>query len=349
MNFTKVLFIGATICFFTYQQSVAQDIPADTTLADLDDFNFDELGNADNFVVKTYATQKVVRLSPTQLISVGYEAQLPFPISVDNNPEANVNKFRGLRLAFNAPVISRSSFILNLGLTYWDTNIGFENSTDPSLLRSLEKGLRTTGLNATLFKPLNDKHFIIVQANVDISGNYTGFSDLELGKSTTFSGIGIFGWKKDENTMFGVGVTRTYRAGQLLHIPAIYYNKTFNDKWGIESVVPAKIQVRRNFGPTSLLMFGYEIEGNAFYLNDAPGVVNGSGDIYIRRGELKPRVTYQKQVKNFVWLAAQAGLRYNWRFDGFSDQNPTGDNIPVFNNTLGNPLFLNISLNLVSP
>jgi hypothetical protein len=204
-------------------------------------------------------------------------------------------------------------------------------------------------LNATLFKPLNNKHFIIVQANVDISGNYTGFSDLELGKSTTFSGIGIFGWKKDENTMFGVGVTRTYRAGQLLHIPAIYYNKTFNDKWGIESVVPAKIQVRRNFGPTSLLMFGYEIEGNAFYLNDAPGVVNGSGDIYIRRGELKPRVTYQKQVKNFVWLAAQAGLRYNWRFDGFSDQNPTGDNIPVFNNTLGNPLFLNISLNLVSP
>ncbi|MFB0908084.1 MAG: hypothetical protein QMB03_07365, partial [Spirosomataceae bacterium] len=102
-------------------------------------------------------------------------------------------------------------------------------------------------------------------------------------------------------------------------------------------------------GPTSLLMFGYEIEGNAFYLNNDPIVANGSGDIYIRRGELKPRITYQKQVKNFVWLAAQAGLRYNWRFDGFSEQNPTGDNIPVFNNTLSNPLFFNISLNLVSP
>lgn len=349
MNFMKILLIGAALFLSVCKQVAAQDMPADTTLADLDDFNFDDLGNADDFEVKTYATQKVPGLSPTQLISVGYEAQLPFPISVNGAPDNEINKFRGLRLAFNAPVISRNSFILNLGLTYWDTNIGFENSPTPGLLSSLENGLRTTGLNATVFKPLNDKHFIILQGNLDVSGNYTGFEDLEFGKSTTLSGIGIFGWKRDENTMFGVGVTRTYRAGQLLHIPAIYYNQTFNDKWGIESVVPARIQVRRNFGTTSLLMLGYEIEGNAFYINDAPAVANSGTDVYIRRGELKPRITYQKQVKNFIWLSAQAGLRYNWRFDGFSTQNPEGDNVPVFENTLGNPLYFNISLNLVSP
>ena len=347
MKYTKILLICSGI--FACQLAFGQEISSDTTLADLEDFNFDELGNADDFEVKTYCTQKVLWISPTQLISVGYEAQMPFSFSSNGGPENEVNKFRGLRLAFNAPVISRTNFILNLGLTYWDTNVGFENAADPGLQRSLEKGLRTTGLNATVFKPLNDKHFIILQGNYDVSGNYTGFDDLDIGKSSTFSGIGIFGWKRDENTMFGVGVTRTYRAGQLLHIPAIYYNQTFNDKWGIESVVPARIQVRRNFGTTGLLMLGYEIEGNAFYLNDFPVVINNNQDVFIRRGELKPRITYQRQVKNFIWLAAQAGLRYNWRFDGFANQNPTGDNVPIFTNTLGNPLYFNVSLNLVSP
>ncbi len=349
MNFKTFILLAATLGAFVSPKTFAQDVPADTTISDLDDFNFDDLGNADDFEVKTYATQKVPGLSPTQLISIGYEGQLPFPITVNNGTTTDVTKFRGLRLAFNAPVISRSNFILNLGVSYWDTNIGFDGANNTGLLGSLEKGLRTTGINATVFKPLNDKHFIILQGNYDVSGNYTGFGDLDIGKSSTFSGIGIFGWKRDPDTMFGVGVTRTYRAGQLLHIPAIYYNQTFNNKWGIESVVPARFNVRRNFGTTSLLMFGYEIEGNAFYLNDAPIVVNGNSDVYIRRGEMKPRITYQKQVKNFIWLQAQAGLRYNWRFDGFSTQNPSGDNLPVFENTLGNPLFFNVSLNLVSP
>lgn len=341
MNFKTFILFIFTVCLFVSQKAFAQEITTDTTLADLDDFNFDDLGNADNFEVKTYATQKVSGLSPTQLISVGYESVLPFPISVNGSSETDVNKFRGLRLGFNAPVISRSNLILNLGVTYWNTNIGFENATTSPLLPALENGLRTTGVNATLFKPLNDKHFIIVQGNVDVSGNYTGFDDLEIGKSTTISGIGIFGWKRDANTMFGVGVTRTYRAGQLLHIPAIYYNQTWNDKWGIESVFPARVNFRRNFGTTGLLLIGYEIEGNAFYLNEL--------DTYVRRGEMKPRINYQRQIKNFIWVSAQAGLRYNWRFDGFSTQNPTGENIPTFENTLGNPLYFNISLNLVSP
>ncbi|MDZ7899053.1 MAG: hypothetical protein U5N85_13650 [Arcicella sp.] len=91
-------------------------------------------------------------------------------------------------------------------------------------------------------------------------------------------------------------------------------------------------------------MLGYEIEGNTYFVGNA-----NAADVYIRRGELKPRITFETKLMGFIWLSAQAGLRYNYRFDAFSTQNPVKDEMPIFTNKLGNPLYFNVSLNLVSP
>jgi len=131
----------------------------------------------------------------------------------------------------------------------------------------------------------------------------------------------------------------------------LLYNRTFSPKWGCEVVFPARAELRRNFGTTSLLKIGYELEGNAYYLGR-----EGTTDYYLRRGELKPRLTYERQLVGFIWVSAQAGLRYNYRNDVFRNQNPTGEKDGLFgsepslyNNTLTNPLYFNLSLNLVSP
>ncbi|MBT9393331.1 hypothetical protein KLP40_09165 [Hymenobacter sp. NST-14] len=339
----------------------AQDLP--TAPADslgMDDFS--SFGNADATENRPYASQKVLLQSPTKLISVGYEGQLSFDLTSTgphqpsvitpgpgHTPPLNtevteqVDRFAGLRLGFNAPVISNSSLILNLGLTYWNTGVRIANANRTPLFRSMEDGLRSTGFNATVFRPLNDKNYLLIQGNVDLNGTYRNFDDVSS-KALTYSGTAIYGWKPTDSYMWGLGVTRTYRAGQQLHIPVVYYFRTFNPKWGVEAIFPARVNVRRSFGANSLLMFGYEIEGNAYYL----GPVNGQ-DVYLRRGELKPRITYERQLAGFVWLSAQAGYRYNYRFDAFSNQNPTGDNNPLYENELGNPLYFNLSINLVSP
>jgi hypothetical protein len=347
---TKTLLSGAVLALGLAASvpALAQDVPAPSTPADSLDFG--EFGDAGD-KAQAYATQKVLYLSPTKLISVGYEFQPSFDITSKNELAApgateitqRVNRFSGVRLGFNAPVISRSSFILNLGLTYWNTGVRIANAENLSQFQALNRGLRSTGINATAFKPLNDVRFVIVQANADLNGNYRNLDDVS-GKALTYSGTAIYGWKRSDNFMWGLGVTRTYRAGQLLHIPVVLYNRTFSPQWGVEAIFPARVNLRRNFGTSSLLMFGYEIEGNAYYL----GQVNGN-DLYLRRGELKPRVTYERKLAGFVWLSTQLGLRYNYRFNSFADQNPTGDNKPVFTNDLGNPLYFNISLNLVSP
>lgn len=330
--------------------SYAQDTPAP---APADSLDFDSFGSADGKTVQTYATQKVAYLTPTKLISIGYELQGPFSIesagphragAASTELNQDVDRYRGLRLGVNFPVISRSSFILNLGLTYWGTGTRINGAASSELFTALNRGLRTTGVNGTVFKPFDDVHFMILQANADLSGNYRGFDDLDS-KQLTYSGTAIYGWKRSDQLMYGLGVTRTYRAGQLLHIPVLFYNRTYSPKWGVEAIFPARVNLRRNFGTSSLLQLGYELEGNAYYL----GQTTGGNEMYLRRGEMKPRITYERQLSGFWWVSAQLGYRYNWRYNVFTDQNPKGDNSPLFDNTLGNPVYFNISVNLVSP
>ncbi|WP_232325836.1 DUF6268 family outer membrane beta-barrel protein [Spirosoma montaniterrae] len=320
-----------------------------------EELNFDEFGDADDKKVKLFATQKVLYLSPTKLISVGYEAQTGFDLTSNGNHMSTslpigptdvtqpVNRFGGLRLGVNTPVISRSNFILNLGFTYWNTGVSIANPEQSRLFGALNQGLRSTGVNATVFKPLDIKHFLLLQANADLNGTYRNFSELDS-RGMTYSGTAIYGWKPNDNLMWGLGVTRTYRAGQVLHIPVLFYNRTFNPRWGVEAILPARANLRRNFGTNSLLMLGYEIEGNAYYLGSPTGT-----DLYLRRGELKPRITYERKIAGFIWLSAQAGIRYNWRFDAFRTQNPTANETVVFANSMPTVPYVNVSLNLVSP
>lgn len=337
--------------------SYAQSTPVPAPPAAVpDSLDFNEFGDADAKSAQTYATQKVLYLSPTKLISVGYEAQLPYDVTstgpglLPTTAETRINAARGLRLGFNAPVISRSNFILNLGLTYWNTSQDVANPERSRYFALLQDGLRTTGVNATVFKPLDNKHFILAQLNADASGNYRSFGDLSS-NNLTYSSTAIFGWKLNDNFQWGVGATRTYRAGQLIYVPVLLYNRTFSPQWGCEVIFPARAEIRRSFGTRVLLKFGYELEGNAYYLGRS-----GTDDVYLRRGELKPRFTYERQLSGFVWLSAQAGYRYNYRNDAFRTQNPTSereslfDSEPsLFTNTLTNPLYFNLSLNLVSP
>ncbi|TAE29833.1 MAG: hypothetical protein EAZ91_11755 [Cytophagales bacterium] len=327
--------------------------PADTTKpAAPDDLNFDEFTDADDRKVKTFATQKVLYITPTRLISVGYESQFGGQITStggtilgDRPVDTNINAYRGIRLAYNTPVISRSNLILNLGLTYWNTTAQTSNTNFNGFVNTLNQGLRTTGFNATIFKPLNNKHFLIIQGNADANGNYRGFSDLSS-RHFTYSGSAIFGWKKDDNFMWGLGLTRTYRGGNLLHLPVLLYNRTFNTKWGIEAILPARAAIRRNFGTNALLSFGYELEGNSFFLGND---LTGRNPLFLRRSEIKPRLNYERKLAGFVWLAVQAGVAINWRYDVLGTQNPVANEQPIFTNTLRNAPYVNVSLNLVSP
>ncbi|MBM3440039.1 MAG: hypothetical protein FJX94_04185 [Bacteroidetes bacterium] len=314
-------------------------------------FDYSQFGDAEG--VKRYCTQKVLNQTPQRIISVGFEHHGSYAMpSVPLSPmlpamqDFTVNRVSALRLQVNVPVVSNSKIIWQLGANYWGSRFNIENPGTNAFAKRLNDGMMTTaGINTTVFKPLNEKNFMIFQASADMNGVAEGF-DFMQGKALTLSGILLYGWKTSEKNMIGTGIARTYRAGQILHVPVLLWNRTFNDRWGMELLLPARGYLRRNFSTSSMLQLGFELEGNQFRMAQM-GIVNN--DVFVQRGELKPRIMWDKKISGFLWFNVQAGLRYNWRFDVMNEYDGKKDSQLYFRSNLGNPLFFNFSLNFVSP
>jgi hypothetical protein len=302
--------------------------------------------------VKRYASQKVINQSPTRIVSLGYEYQgsfimpdIPEDASAQVKSDSRVVSVSGPRAQMIIPVISNDKMIWQLGGNYWGSYFLFNEQPTSNFERILQgNGLHTIGIQSTVFKPIDEKHWLVIQVAGDINSSFSKTSE-NISKSLTVSGTAIYGWKYSEKNMMGLGIARTYRAGALLHVPVLFWNKTFNDRYGMELLLPARGFVRRNFSTTSMLQLGYEIEGNQFFM---PGAA-GSGDVFLQRGELKPRLMWDKQISGFIWLNLQAGMRLNWRFDAMSKSDSREDKDRLYEGKLTNPLYFSISFNFVSP
>ncbi len=314
-------------------------------------FDYSKFGDAEG--VKRYCTQKVLNQLPQRIISIGYEHHGGFDMPgvrvgplLTSSQDFRVNQVSAFRAQANIPVISTSKIIWQMGANYWSSKYGIQNPGNNFFANSLNnRSMTTAGINSTVFKPLNEKNFLIMQASADMNGVFQNLSDVN-GKALTLSGTLIYGWKTSEKNMIGAGISRTYRAGQILHVPVLLWNITFNDRWGMELLLPARGHLRYNFSTSSILQLGFELEGNQFWMNQ-PGSPKGA--VFVQRGEMKPRIMWDRKISGFFWLSAQAGLRYNWRFDVMNDYDAREDNLRYFSSRLGNPFYFNISLNFVSP
>lgn len=304
--------------------------------------------------VTRFCSQKVLNQTPQRIISIGYDYNAGFHMpgirfsELNTSPqEFHVNRVNMLRAQVNVPVIATNKFIWQLGANYWSSKFEFENKeTNNPFVSSLQSNaLVSTGINTTIFKPLNERNFLILQASADINGAFPKLGDIDS-KALTLSATGIYGWKTSESNMIGTGIARTYRAGRLIYVPVILWNKTFNDRWGMELLLPAKGFLRYNFSTSSMLQLGFELEGNQFYTK-LPQSKNGEG--FIQRGEFKPRIMWDKKITGFLWFNVQAGLRYNYRFDVMNKFDGKEDADRFFTSPMGNPMYINFSLNFVSP
>lgn len=312
-------------------------------------FDYSNFGEAEG--VKRFCTQKVLNQTPTRIISLGYEYHGSFDMPNVANFKAMpmtvpINQVSALKAQVNVPVISNNRFIWQLGANYWGSRFQPTNPDMNSFANQLATHtLLTAGLNSTIFKPLNETNFLILQASADVNGIFHT-ADAINSEAWTVSATAIYGWKKSEKNMIGTGLARTYRAGRLLYIPVLFWNKTFNDKWGMELLLPARGFIRYNFSTASMLQAGFELEGNQFWIK-SPVASNQAA--FLQRGELKPRIMWDKKLTGFLWLNLQAGIRYNYRFDVMSEYDAKEDTQLIFSSKLGNPFFFNISLNFVSP
>jgi hypothetical protein len=339
---------------------------------DLDFSLYDDIEFADEGA-RRYATARVFDLSPQRFISIHWDAMFrhnmefsslgSFPPGSEGNisERSTVNYAGGLRLIANIPVISKSSIIWQMGANYWNTSYSVSNIENLSpnlpvanLSHTLNQdGLRTAGINTTIFKPLNEEQFLLFQGSADLSGNYT-FSEFQSLRYLRYSAAIMWGKKPNDRLQWAVGVARTYRVGELNYLPVVLYNYTApSRKWGLEILAPARAHYRRTFNPRSILLAGYELEGQSHRIRQ---LSTENQSFEIRRGELRFRTEYMTQLTGFFWLSIQGGLRYDYIFH--ADYLPDGrdffrgffgDQPYAMLNNLGMPLYFNIGIHLLSP
>ncbi len=341
-----------------------------------EDFSqYDEVDFVDQGA-KRYCSPKIEGLSPAQLIYFGYDVQGSYKMNLDslmgkdgtklgNEASENIRMTHGIRLGCNIPVISKTSLVWQMGFNYWETKYSvqkpaFSHPAIPPnndvLVAHQEHTFRTMGLNTTVFKPLDDKQFLLFQGSADLNGDYQLNNIMPL-NYLKYSGAVIWGKRPSEKKQWGVGIARTYRVGELNYIPVILYNWTDRDnKWGTEILFPARASVRRTINPRNMIFGGFELQGQSYRLYRTEAI--RGEDLEIRRGEIRLRMEYQFSVKDFLWISAQAGYRINYRYntDRLNDGKEllrafglVSDAPYAMNNSLTNPFYVSISLNLVSP
>ncbi len=291
-----------------------------------DEINYDDFEYADE-ETKTYASPKINGLSPNRFINVAWDAQTPYRAEFSDrtgylegedwqvNESANVNYTGGLRLNLNIPVVSRNSIVWQLGANYMNTSFNVDNPAgafEPILSELKRSNLSTSGLFTTVFKPINDKQFLIFQGQADYNGNYT-FSDFHTLGLTKYSAAFLWGKRPSDRLQWAVGASRTYRVGELNYVPIVLYNWTSKkEKWGTEILFPAKAHGKYWIKKSSLLMFGYELEGGSYHLS---GLSFNGNSMELRRGEIRPRIEWNRKLIGFFWLNTQLGSRLNYSFN----------------------------------
>ena len=380
MTHSKILLLG--LCLFSpmgWTQAQTVDSSRTPQATEDEDFSmYDQVDFADQSA-RRYCSPKIEGLSPAKLISIGYDYQGGYGLGAGAftnkasdyswTPDSvNVLNSRGLRLGFNIPVVSRTNLVWQMGANYWEQRYAIEglngepsNSSHPLIQSLQENGLRTLGVNTTLFKPLDDRQFLLFQGSADLNGDFSLPGLMPL-KYLKYSAALIYGIRPNEKKQWGLGIARTYRVGELNYIPVFLFNWTDrSNKWGSEILFPARAHVRYTFNPRNMLFGGFELEGQSYRLWDSPSLMSYNlrgEDLEIRRGEIRLRAMYEFSLKDFVWMSVQAGYRINYRYE--VDRLEGGQEIYrafgllsdapyVMENRLGNPLYFQVSVNLVSP
>ncbi len=366
----KFAFLLGLMFLVNFMNAQVQD-----TIVEEDFSQYENVGFADDGA-KRYCSPKIYDLSPQRLISVSWDQQLGYeafssrPGEYDKDDSAlfghkgNIDKTAGLRLFANIPIISKNELVWQMGLNFVNTNYDINSITpqgnEPNaelnngMLSGLDaRGLTSAGVHSTIFKPLGEKSFLLFQGSADLNGDY-GFDDVPSLSKLRYSGAVIWGKRSNDRKQWGVGISRTYRVGEMNYIPVVMFNWTApNRKYGTEILFPARANFRLTINPRNLILIGYELEGASYHLAN---LSNTNTNYELRRSELRAKVEYQRQIKGFVWFSAQAGWRNDYSFnvdriegDGDFFRGFFGNQKYSQLNSLTNPVYFNIGIHLVSP
>ncbi|SDX83520.1 DUF6268 family outer membrane beta-barrel protein [Hymenobacter psychrophilus] len=317
-----------------------------------------QVGQAQEFAVPS-----VIGMGPSKGVVAHIEALSNFSITSqinDREPkertENTVTKNRRAFIKAYAPLLNNPHLKVILGLNYDREEFQFADPNKSVFYRDLEdKGLKVIGTQLAVIRPVDEVHWYLARVKAELNGDYTS-SELNVSDYLRTSGEFIYGWKRSPYYSWGVGAQLSYTFGRQSLYPVILYNRTFNSRWGVESLFPARVTLRRNLDPKTLLFGGYTVDGSNYNikLREPLGELR---TLIVRQRELKFRLRAEREIYDFLWFGVEGGYRYNAGFSAFNEDNYRrslfnilgGGRTQAVDNTLGGAPYVSVELFLVPP
>lgn len=226
-----------------------------------------------------------------------------------------------LTLKLRFPVINREGFKFLVGALYRPEHYDFSRvgADYESTFRYLDnRNLHSSGFEGLLSKSWNEKFYSSFRIRLLYNGDYSGIINMNS-RYAIYTISGIFGIKKQANKEWGVGLNFSHSFRRTIALPFILYNHTFNDKWGLETVLPAMIVGRYNASEASILLLGLRYNSRSYSIETEddlnPQIFN------LNHSEARAALTLEQRVHPWVWLEITTGLQYNFSTDFIAKDN----------------------------
>ena len=311
---------------------------------------FPEDITVENYEGVCYCEPGVVNKSRSKGLVISYGLfdsgnYLPETSNSTSFTPSNLDAFNQFEFKIKVPIILKERTKFLIGYSYYIETYNFENVTESfsETINTLDNNtLKSNGISALVSHSLSEKNYLILRYKYSLNGNYNGFVEID-NRYAIHNFMGLYGFKKSDQFEWGVGFLFSTSFRRTSGLPFLLYNRTFNDRWGIESIFPANFFLRYNLSPLTITALGLEYNSKSFRLD----VEDSAGDLLdfaYNHAEILLSLSIERHISSWIWANAKFGYQRNFDSE-FDTQN---DLTTDFQADLQSGLFFQIGL-FVSP
>ena len=345
-NFYSTLF--AFLALLCSLETRAQEAVSDTTRRDK------EYANPS---VEGTSRGKFLILKYQRFFNYDFNSKAADPAKLPiGNANAVVDKSNIAEIKGFIPLWNRPHFKVVMGVGYEREEYHFESPDTTTYLyhKNLEdKGLKSLSTQFAFIHPINYKNYFVWRVKGQLNGDYTS-DELNFSDYLKVTGEVMYGWKKSKYFSWGIGAQAGYTFGRFSIYPAILYNRTFNERWGVEAIFPANIKMRYTpFTDKTFFYFGYELDGysynikvNKYPFSESP-VFSNIKTLELRHNDVKFHGRWEQEIYDFLWFGFEGGYRLNIAYDAF--ESGTNRDVTLIETDAGGAPYVEASLFFVVP
>lgn len=300
--------------------------------------------------IRYYCKPGVKGKSKSRGVEISYRYTGPAKIVGKNEALASTGKIKNhqaITIKVKAPLVNKERFKLLLGYNhrpevYHFNQYGSEFSDQFAHVSG--QRLKNNALSLTNVIAFKES-YLTTKFNVASNGDYNNFMNFDK-RYLAYNLIMAYGIKKSPDLEYGFGVAASSSFHRKRVLPFFIYNRSFNKKWGIESVLPVRVLGRYNLDNKTIFLGGAEYSSKNFSIT-TPDPINEIGNIYhLNHSEINTFLRVERNLSPWMWLSAEAGYQYNM---GSKFQSASDPIAPSFDVNAENNLFFKIGFFFTPP